>query len=91
MHRGARLLLRVSLLGITSIGLTACASGGGDSGTTSSAAAPDVVCVTERQTGSHFSQRICRTKSQIEADRVAAKETMRDIRDHEPPPLDHSH
>jgi hypothetical protein len=89
MYRGATFLLGVSLLGITSIGLTACASSRNDS--TSSAAAPDVVCVTERQTGTHFSQRICRTRSQMEAERAAAKETIRDIGDHEPPPLDHSH
>jgi len=91
MDRGANFLMRVSLLGITLIGLTACASSGSDSSTTSSASAPEVVCVTERQTGSHFSQRICRTRTQIEADQAAAKETMRDLRDHEPPPLDHSH
>lgn len=90
MYRGVRFLLRVGLLGVTSIGLTACASSGSDNSKTSSSAAPDMVCVTERQTGTHFSQRICRTRSEMEADRQAAQETMRDIRDHAPPPMDHS-
>jgi len=90
MDRGASVLLRVGLMGITSIGLGACATSEGDSDATSSAAAPDVVCVTERQTGTHFSQRICRTRSQIEADRAAADETLRDIRDHQSLPAGES-
>jgi len=37
-----------------------------------------IVCRSERVTGSHFRQRICRTQSQIEADQEAARELLRE-------------
>lgn len=83
------MVLQMSLIGITSIGFAACASGTGDS-RTSRTAEPVLVCVSERQTGTHFSQRVCRTRSQIEAEQAAARETMQDIRDHQPAPVDSS-
>ena len=36
----------------------------------------DVICVREKVTGSHFSQRVCRTREQIEAQRKADQEQL---------------
>ncbi len=36
----------------------------------------EIVCVYEKQVGSHFSRRICRTKQEMERDRREAAELM---------------
>ncbi len=40
-----------------------------------------VICRTERPTGSHFSRRICRTPEQIQREREAVNKTLSDARE----------
>ncbi|MEE9278537.1 MAG: hypothetical protein V3V67_00040 [Myxococcota bacterium] len=44
-----------------------------------------MICRTERPTGSHFSRRICRTAEQIQREREAVNKTLSDAR--EVPPV----
>jgi len=40
-------------------------------------ASEELVCRRERVTGTHISKKVCRTKSQLEADRIEAENYMR--------------
>jgi len=41
-------------------------------------AKPEYICIRERDTGTHFSKRICRTKKQMEEDQEEARRVMED-------------
>jgi len=65
---------------LATLALVGCAGNSAQTGNTANADRSDLVCVSEKPTGSNIAKRVCRTPAQMELERARAEQATDKLR-----------